>query len=117
MIIWEHYLVPKITPSHETGQFLAIDIGGSNMRTCYVQLSDTPSQIEDVRMESKTIPDAYRNCHLDELFGWIATTMVDFVQSSGIVLQDQLPTLGFCFSFPMHQESVNSGSIVLWTKV
>lgn len=87
------------------------------MRTCYVKLSDTPGQIEDVRMESQTIPDAYRRCHIDDLFSWIASTMVEFIKSSGITLEDEVPTLGFCFSFPMHQETVNSGSIVLWTKV
>ena len=68
-------------------------------------------------MESQTIPDAYRRCHIDDLFSWIASTMVEFIKSSGITLEDEVPTLGFCFSFPMHQETVNSGSIVLWTKV
>lgn len=84
------------------------------MRTSYIPLDH---HNKPPAVQTYTIPEEYRRCHVDKLFDWIATTMVNFLAAQNITFdEDTVPTLGFCFSFPMHQNDVNQGTIVLWTK-
>ena len=49
----------------------------------------------------------------EDLFDFIATCVADFIKEKNIT--SKLP-LGFTFSFPVHQTSLTSGTLVRWTK-
>jgi hexokinase len=56
---------------------------------------------------------------LQELFDYIAVELMHFVNSEGDGYQPHPGTereLGFTFSFPVNQTSIDSGSLLKWTK-
>lgn len=57
---------------------------------------------------------------LQDLFDFIAAAIIDFVSQEGkgfkCLALNQQRDIGFTFSFPIHQTSINEGEIVQWTK-
>ena len=56
---------------------------------------------------------------VQELFDYIALELVHFVETEGDGYHphsDRERELGFTFSFPVKQTSINSGSLLKWTK-
>lgn len=56
---------------------------------------------------------------VQELFDFIAGSLVDFIAKEGDGFKAQsghLREIGFAFSFPVRQTSVNSGIVIQWTK-
>ena len=86
-------------------------LGGSNFRVLKITLNPGA----DIVQVSKkmTIDDATKQSTQEKLFDFIAKAMADFVKEQGI--KDKLP-LGFTFSFPVHQTSLVSGTLITWTK-
>ena len=59
------------------------------------------------------IDDATKTGTQEMLFGFIAQSLIDFIKEHNIT--EKLP-LGFTFSFPVHQTSLISGTLIHWTK-
>jgi len=59
---------------------------------------------------------AKRGSHIDLFNDFIAKELGKFIASVDDKARDVLP-LGFTFSFPIQQSSVNHGSLISWTKV
>ena len=57
---------------------------------------------------------------IQELFGLIASALDNYVKAEGRsinkVLKGKQRELGFCFSFPVRQTSIASGTLIKWTK-
>jgi len=96
----------------EEGQFLALDLGGTNFRAILLHLNEG----NVVREEFKRyhIADDLRTGSGQQLFDYLAECLVDFVAEHN--LEDVPLPLGFTFSFPMRQHSLDSGCLVTWTK-
>ncbi|KAM4702859.1 hexokinase HKDC1-like [Rhinophrynus dorsalis] len=94
----------------EKGDFLALDLGGSNFRVLRVKVSE-----QKVQMESQFYPTPaeIRTGSAVELFDYVADCLGDFMKKREI--QEKLP-LGFTFSFPFKQTKLDKGHLISWTK-
>lgn len=109
---WQTYAQDMPTGKEE-GQFLALDLGGSNFRILKLELGKNKyfKMDQNVFACSKELMTGTGL----ELFDYIANCLHQFVTTNEIKSQHALP-LGFTFSFPMSQLSIDSGKLVRWTK-
>ncbi|KAJ3365092.1 glucokinase [Allomyces javanicus] len=105
--------------SHETGVYLALDLGGTNFRVCAVTLKGHGQF--DVVADKFTIPDSAKVGPGAALFDFIAGAVEQFVHShdlSAVAASSATGelTMGFTFSFPVKQESIARGALMYWAK-
>jgi len=95
----------------EKGNFLALDLGGTNFRVLLITLDtnhfDMKSKIYAIPQDIMTGPGI-------QLFDHIAECLVNFMKEHGVYNQ-RLP-LGFTFSFPLKQVGLTKGLLEQWTK-
>ncbi|XP_065216234.1 hexokinase-like [Planococcus citri] len=96
----------------ETGKFLAIDFGGANFRILVITLEKGRSYKVDSR--TYVFPDEKLEGNADEFFDYIVECLRTFREELNLG-EEKLP-LGFCFSFPVQQKSLNSGILTRWSK-
>ncbi|XP_036147432.1 hexokinase-1 [Monomorium pharaonis] len=108
----ENTYIPELLDKTEEGLYLALDLGGTNFRVVLLELAHGAP----VRQEVKRyyIGSELRVGSAIPLFDYLAECVSDFVISQG--LQDVELSLGFTFSFPMIQHSLDVGILVTWTK-
>ncbi|KAF7354987.1 Phosphotransferase [Mycena sanguinolenta] len=109
----------------ETGTFLALDLGGTNMRVCEVVLhGDTTFTL---RQQKYKVSDALKTGEATVLFDYLADSVDAFLTShpppsshgNGDPFSQPSPDvvhLGLTFSFPVEQTALDSGKILTWTK-
>lgn len=109
---WQTY-VHDMPTGNETGHYLALDLGGSNFRVLELELGINKYFKMDQKIYecSKELMTGSGS----KLFDYIAKCLDEFVTTKGIKSSSTMP-LGFTFSFPMSQLSVDSGKLVRWTK-
>ena len=100
---------------YETGKFLALDMGGTNLRVCEVDLPEDKGEFDIIQSKYR-MPEELKTGDADELWEYVADCLQQFVEyhHEGEQL-DQLP-LGFCFSYPATQEYIDHGVLQRWTK-
>lgn len=102
--------VHSLPDGSEEGDFLALDLGGSNFRVLLIRIKDK----KDTQIVTKrVIDDETKQSTQERLFDFIAESVADFIKEQNIT--SKLP-LGFTFSFPVHQTSLISGTLIRWTK-
>ncbi|KAJ3593432.1 hypothetical protein NHX12_005767 [Muraenolepis orangiensis] len=102
----------------ENGDFLALDMGGSKFKVLRVKVRQEVGRIErSVEMEEETypIPEELLNGKGSELFDHVSESLKSFVEGKNLDLEKKHP-LGFTFSFPCQQNSLNQGVLINWTK-
>lgn len=104
--------VCSVPNGSEKGNFLALDLGGTNFRVLLIRLKDNEAE-----MLSKIfrVPEAIMKGTGEALFDHIAECMAKFMDENGMDKSKRLP-LGFTFSFPCEQEGLTKGKLVSWTK-
>ncbi|XP_010384699.2 hexokinase-3 isoform X3 [Rhinopithecus roxellana] len=101
----------RATPDgSERGDFLALDLGGTNFRVLLVRVT-TGVQITS---QIYSIPESVAQGSGQQLFDHIVDCIVDFQQKQG--LSGQSLPLGFTFSFPCRQLGLDQGILLNWTK-
>ncbi|KAF2671201.1 hexokinase [Microthyrium microscopicum] len=99
----------------ETGTFLAIDMGGTNLRICEINLPEAAGAFE-ITQSKYRLPEELKSGEANELWDYVAHSIEKFVkQNHDIDELGQLP-LGFTFSYPVSQESIDHGVLQRWTK-
>jgi hexokinase len=96
----------------EHGQFLAIDLGGSNFRLLRMILSEGGKC--EVFPKLFALTDAHMTSDAETLFGFIAECLLEFAPET-IGAAENTP-LGFTFSFPVQNTSISHGFLTKWTK-
>ncbi|KAL6885603.1 hypothetical protein ACP4OV_010382 [Aristida adscensionis] len=117
----------KMIPSHvyslptgnETGLFYALDLGGTNFRVLRVQLGGKDKRVISTEFEQVSIPEEIMHGTTEELFDFITGGLSQFVAKE--TDRFDLPKgtkreIGFTFSFPVKQTSIDSGILIKWTK-
>jgi hexokinase len=100
----------------ETGIFLALDFGGTNVRVMLIELtghgSYTILKRQDVPLsdQSKNYDFTSRTSTAAELFGFLADQLAQLTQP------DKTYLLGHTFSFPCRQTGTNQAILLHWTK-
>ncbi|XP_024936236.1 hexokinase type 2 isoform X2 [Cephus cinctus] len=95
----------------EKGNFLALDLGGTNFRVLLITLD---GQNFDMKSKIYAIPQSLMLGTGTQLFDHIAQCLALFIKDLG--MQDQVLPLGFTFSFPLTQRGLTQGELVRWTK-
>lgn len=97
----------------ENGNFLALDLGGTNFRVLLIKLKARDINAE---MTGKIyrIPNSLMVGSGQQLFDHIAECLALFIEDQGLTGK-KLP-LGFTFSFPCAQDGLTSAKLINWTK-
>ncbi|XP_020830805.1 hexokinase-1 isoform X1 [Phascolarctos cinereus] len=98
----------------EHGDFLALDLGGTNFRVLLVKIRSGKKRSVEMHNKIYAIPEEAMQGTGEELFDHIVSCISDFLDYMGIK-GARLP-LGFTFSFPCRQTSLDGGVLVTWTK-
>lgn len=101
---------------YEKGAFLALDMGGTNLRVCEVILTDEKGDFKIIQSKYK-LPKELRTGTAQDLWDFLAECVQLFIDShrEGCEQVDKLP-LGFTFSFPTKQDYIDEGNLQTWTK-
>lgn len=100
---------------NEQGTFLALDMGGTNLRVCQITLTEEKGKF-DITQSKYRMPDELRTGTAEQLWEYIGDCLQEFIEHhhEGKEL-DKLP-LGFTFSYPATQEYIDHGVLQRWTK-
>ncbi|TFL00601.1 hexokinase [Pterulicium gracile] len=103
----------------EKGTFLALDLGGTNMRVCEVNLRG--DKTFTIRQQKYRVSDALKTGEARALFDYLADSVDAFLSAEAqhadaSESQPKFVPLGLTFSFPVEQTALDSGKILTWTK-
>ncbi|KAF9300282.1 glucokinase [Mortierella antarctica] len=108
------YVVGRLDGS-ETGSYLALDVGGTNLRVVSVHLAGGGEII--TRQTKYRIDEKLKIGEAKALFDFMAVCVDSFLDEHQIAVRgDTQIELGFTFSFPVLQTSINRGTLISWTK-
>lgn len=101
---------------YETGTYLALDMGGTNLRVCEITLTDEKSTFEIIQSKYR-MPEELKTGSSNELWEYIADCLQQFIEThhAGKKDMEKLP-LGFTFSYPATQNYIDHGILQRWTK-
>ncbi len=103
---------------HETGTFLALDMGGTNLRVCEIILLEEKGEFDIIQSKYR-MPEELKRGESEELWEYIADCIQQFIEYHHEVEDleklDKIP-LGFTFSFPATQNYIDNGVLQRWTK-
>ncbi|XP_020094615.1 hexokinase-4, chloroplastic [Ananas comosus] len=111
--------VDSLPTGNEKGLFYALDLGGTNFRVLRVQLGGKDQRVVDTEFEQVSIPQELMYGTTEELFDFIASGLASFVAKESEKfhpLEGRKREIGFTFSFPVKQTSIDSGILIKWTK-
>ncbi|CAG0878833.1 unnamed protein product [Darwinula stevensoni] len=111
-LLMENTFLPELPNGTENGEYLALDLGGTNFRVMFVELQG--GTIQKLEVKYYNVPEEVRLGPGEDLFDFLADCIKDFLEEKHHV--GEKLTLGFCFSFPMYQQALNVGILAHWTK-
>ncbi|KAL5115263.1 hexokinase [Pleosporales sp. CAS-2024a] len=100
---------------HETGSYLALDMGGTNLRVCEVTLTEEKGEFEIIQSKYR-MPEELKTGTADELWGYIADCLQQFIEYHHENEKIEHLPLGFTFSYPVTQDAIDHGTLQRWTK-
>lgn len=99
----------------ETGTFLALDMGGTNLRVCEIILTDEKSEFDIIQSKYR-MPEELKTGQAEELWEYIADCLQQFVETHHEGEKLDKLHLGFTFSYPATQDYIDHGVLQRWTK-
>ena len=105
--------ITELIDGTETGDFLSLDLGSTNFRVCHLNISDKDEKFD---VKYYDIPEHLKKGKADPLFDHIAVCVKDFIENVLNYKRAEPLSLGFTFSFPMINLSINCGLLTTWTK-
>lgn len=103
----------------EVGPYLAVDLGGTNLRVCHVDLQGD-GRFEITQAKYK-LTEEQKQQEGQNLFDFCAECLSKFVNDQYVdddgklMLEEDIP-LGFTFSYPCMQKRIDHGELIRWTK-
>lgn len=113
-------MIPTFVTGRPTGQekgkYLALDLGGTYLRVCEVSLHG--NRDFGIHQQKYKVPGALKLGEMTQLCDFIAECVNNFLSEQGHDdIDPEAPLqLGFTFSFPVFQTSINRGVLKQWTK-
>lgn len=100
----------------ERGQYLTVDMGGTNLRVCDVILAGRDEDFQVTQSKYK-LPECLRTSPANELWDYVAECVRLFLHDRHPSEDEsvRLP-LAFTFSYPVAQTSIKNGILQQWTK-
>jgi hexokinase len=90
--------ITTLPSGREQGRYLAVDLGGTNMRVALVRLQDNEATVE--KLDKWIIPEAVKTGTAPEFFRWIAERIVMLAERSTLDYGEYEWKLGLTWSFP-----------------
>ncbi|XP_055503278.1 hexokinase HKDC1-like isoform X2 [Leucoraja erinacea] len=106
--------IRKFPDGTENGKFLALDLGGTNLRVLLLVVNGRIRRTTQIFQRNYPIPLEIMQGTGEELFDYIVECIVEFLDYMGMKCA-QLH-VGFTFSFPCVQHQLDEGILVSWTK-
>ncbi|CDZ96529.1 hexokinase [Phaffia rhodozyma] len=107
--------ITGVPDGNEEGTFLALDLGGTNLRVCEVRLLG--SHKFTIKQQKYKVSDDLKRGDARDLFDYIAESVDSFLTEIGTESDSgKVLHLGFTFSFPVEQTALDAGTILTWTK-
>lgn len=100
---------------HEQGTYLALDMGGTNLRVCEITLTDKKSEFDIIQSKYR-MPEELKAGEADELWEYIADCLQQFIETHHGKDSKKVLPLGFTFSYPATQNFIDHGILQRWTK-
>lgn len=102
---------------YETGTYLALDMGGTNLRVCEITLTENKSEFDIIQSKYR-MPEELKTGESEELWEYIADCLQQFIDThheEPLSPGSKIP-LGFTFSYPATQNYIDEGVLQRWTK-
>ncbi|KAK5453009.1 hexokinase [Exophiala xenobiotica] len=101
----------------EQGTFLALDMGGTNLRVCEITLTEEKGEFDIIQSKYR-MPEELKTGTAEELWEYIADCLQQFIEYHHDDLEGNLAAmpLGFTFSYPATQDYIDHGVLQRWTK-
>jgi len=112
--------VTGVPNGSETGTFLALDLGGTNLRVCEVVLNG--DKTFSLRQQKYKVSESLKTGEAQALFDYLADSVDAFLTTHAASTyttghdNHDVVYLGLTFSFPVEQTALGSGKILTWTK-
>jgi hexokinase len=100
---------------HEQGTFIALDMGGTNLRVCEITLTDKKGEFDIVQSKYR-MPEELKTGTADELWNYVADCLQQFLKQEHDGEELGNIPVGFTFSYPATQEYIDHGVLQRWTK-
>ncbi|ESK87989.1 hexokinase [Moniliophthora roreri MCA 2997] len=105
----------------EKGDYLALDLGGTNLRVCLVNVQgDGKFEITQTKYR---LTEEQKHDDGQKLFDFCAECIKTFIESNFTndggelsLKEGELLPLGFTFSYPCTQNKIDHGELIRWTK-
>jgi hexokinase len=104
--------VTQLPTGDETGSVLALDMGGSNFRVLHASLEGS-GRIR-TKQRKYALTEHYKQIDGVKLFDFFAECVANFLIDEKCGPGPH--SLGFTFSFPVQQISINRGTLIHWAK-
>ncbi|KAL2844329.1 hexokinase-domain-containing protein [Aspergillus pseudoustus] len=100
---------------NEQGTFLALDMGGTNLRVCEITLTEEKGGFDIIQSKYR-MPEELKTGTAEELWEYIVDCVEQFIQFHHENENLSKLPLGFTFSYPATQDYVDHGVLQRWTK-
>ena len=100
---------------YETGTFLALDMGGTNLRVCEIVLPEEKGEFDIIQSKYR-MPEELKTGKSEELWEYIADCLQQFIEYHHEDEKLDAIPLGFTFSYPATQDYIDHGVLQRWTK-
>lgn len=107
--------VMALPTGYESGTYLALDMGGTNLRVCEIHLPEERGEF-DITQSKYRMPVELKTGDADELWEYVADCVQQFVEYHHEGEELSKMHLGFTFSYPATQNHINHGVLQRWTK-
>jgi hexokinase len=106
----------SLPSGREKGSYLAIDMGGTNLRVYNISLPGDDGELKVHQLEYP-IPEELKDGEAESLWDHIASRLQDYLTDHHIEPKEggTLP-LTIIFSYPMTQHNIDEGILQRWTK-
>ncbi|KAF2746619.1 hypothetical protein M011DRAFT_468319 [Sporormia fimetaria CBS 119925] len=117
-VSWVH----SLPSGDEKGKILTVDLGGTNLRVCTVELHGSePAKGEKYTLtqEEFKLPKDLKTSTAEKLWTHIAGKIGTFLSDQGLdkeYSKDKPMPLGFTFSYPATQDKIDHAVLQRWTK-
>ncbi|WVQ83485.1 hypothetical protein IAT38_005626 [Cryptococcus sp. DSM 104549] len=99
----------------EVGDYLALDLGGTNLRVCLVTLQGHGKF--EVTQTKYRLTEEQKQAEGQELLDFCAECLDSFIRDTlKRTESDGILPLGFTFSYPCTQDRIDHGVLIRWTK-
>lgn len=112
--------ITELPNGQEIGDYLVVDLGGSNLRVGCVQLEGSHKFSLDIHKWSLT--ETIKDSNNQVLFDFIAYKVGEYLKMTENSVMKQIysescqVTLGFTFSYPVKQLNISHGELIQWNK-